>query len=142
MTPKDPFSFSGGWADRLLSTGKVAASAAHLATRRLLGREGEQDGAIGEALAAELDRMKGMAMKVGQILSYFDGVLPEETHAALRVLQRGVTTLPPERVAGLVARGAGRRTRRALRPLRSRAGGGRLDRPGAPGRASRGCRWP
>lgn len=85
----------------------MAASAAHLATRRLLGREGEEDGAIGETLAAELDRMKGMAMKVGQILSYFDGVLPEETHAALRVLQRGVTTLPYERVARLVEEALG-----------------------------------
>ncbi len=85
----------------------MAASAAHLATRRLLGREGDEDGAIGEALAAELDRMKGMAMKVGQILSYFDGVLPEETHAALRVLQRGVTTLPYDRVAELVGEALG-----------------------------------
>jgi predicted unusual protein kinase regulating ubiquinone biosynthesis (AarF/ABC1/UbiB family) len=85
----------------------VAASAAHLATRRLLGWEGEEDGAIGEALAAELDHMKGMAMKVGQILSYFDGVLPEETHAALRVLQRGVTTLPWDRVVEVVREALG-----------------------------------
>lgn len=107
LSPKEPLSFSDGWASRILGTGKVAASAAHLAARRLLGREGEKDGVIGEALAAELDRMKGMAMKVGQILSYFDGVLPEETHAALRVLQRGVTTLPPERVAQAVREALG-----------------------------------
>ena len=94
--------FTGGWADRLLATGRVAASAAHLAARQALGRTGPTDGAIGEALAAELDRMKGMAMKVGQILSYFDGVLPEETHAALRVLQQGVTTLPYGKVVELV----------------------------------------
>lgn len=107
MSPKEPFSFTGGWADRLFSTGKVAANAAHLAARRLLGQEGDEDGAIGEALAAELDRMKGMAMKVGQILSYFDGVLPEETHAALRVLQQGVTTLPPDRVEALIREALG-----------------------------------
>lgn len=109
MSPKDPLPFGGGWADRLLSTGRVAASAAHLAARRLMGREGEADGSIGEALAAELDHMKGMAMKVGQILSYFDGVLPEETHAALRVLQQGVTAMPPDRVVRVVrdALGAG-----------------------------------
>ena len=112
MSPKDALPFGGGWADRLLSTGKVAASAAHLAARRLLGREGEADGAIGEALAAELDHMKGMAMKVGQILSYFDGVLPDETHAALRVLQQGVTAMPYERVVKVVrdALGAGPET--------------------------------
>jgi predicted unusual protein kinase regulating ubiquinone biosynthesis (AarF/ABC1/UbiB family) len=47
------------------------------------------DQVIGEKLAAELDEMKGMAMKLGQIISYFDGILPESTHAALRSLQRG-----------------------------------------------------
>jgi predicted unusual protein kinase regulating ubiquinone biosynthesis (AarF/ABC1/UbiB family) len=77
-----------------------------------LGREGEADGDIGEALAAELDHMKGMAMKVGQILSYFDGVLPDETHAALRVLQQGITAMPYERVVKVVrdALGAGPET--------------------------------
>lgn len=99
--------FTGGWADRLLATGRVAASAAHLAARQVLGQTGPADGAIGEALAAELDRMKGMAMKVGQIMSYFDGVLPEETHAALRVLQQGVTTLPYEKVVALVEQALG-----------------------------------
>lgn len=78
------------WGQRLLSKGKIAASAARLATRRLMGSEGETDGLIGEALAKEMDKMKGMAMKVGQILSYFDGVLPDEVHTALRGLQKGV----------------------------------------------------
>ena len=105
MSDREPFPFSGGWVDRVLATGKVGFSAAHLAARRVLGMEGEADGAIGEALAAELDRMKGMAMKVGQILSYFDGVLPEETHAALRMLQQGATSMPWDKVAGVI-RGA------------------------------------
>ena len=42
--------------------------------RRLLRRaEGVADGQLGAAIAKEMDEMKGMAMKVGQILSYFDG---------------------------------------------------------------------
>ena len=60
-----------------------------LAARGLVGAKGETDARIGEAMAQELDQMKGMAMKVGQILSYFDGVLPPETHAALQKLQQG-----------------------------------------------------
>jgi predicted unusual protein kinase regulating ubiquinone biosynthesis (AarF/ABC1/UbiB family) len=78
-----------GWAQRALSTTRLAASAAQLATRRLVGASGETDFSIGIDLAAELDAMKGMAMKVGQILSYMDGILPEETHRALRTLQTG-----------------------------------------------------
>ena len=99
MTDKRSPLVGEGWAERLLSTGRVAASGARLAARQILRREGPVDGLIGESLAAELDRMKGMAMKVGQILSYFEGILPEETHEALRVLQQGVTSMPYERVA-------------------------------------------
>jgi predicted unusual protein kinase regulating ubiquinone biosynthesis (AarF/ABC1/UbiB family) len=78
-----------GLGGRLWATGKIAASAAHLAARRLVGARGDQDAKIGDVLARELDHMKGMAMKVGQILSYFDGIMPPETHAALRRLQQG-----------------------------------------------------
>src|SRR5436190_253671 len=88
-----------GLARRLLSTGKIATSAARLAARRLVGAEGPTDGAIGAALARELDQMKGMAMKVGQIVSYFDGILPEEAHEALRTLQRGARPVVFERMA-------------------------------------------
>ncbi len=77
------------WGQRALSTGRIAASAVRLAGRRLVGAEGDADRLLGERLARELDGMKGLAMKVGQILSYFDGVLPAETHEALRKLQKG-----------------------------------------------------
>jgi predicted unusual protein kinase regulating ubiquinone biosynthesis (AarF/ABC1/UbiB family) len=50
--------------------------------------------ALTEQLAEELDRMKGMAMKVGQILSYFDGVLPAPVHRALTGLQQGALAVP------------------------------------------------
>lgn len=75
---------------RALATGKVAANALRLASRRVLGRDDSAAyAAIGASLAHELDGMKGLAMKVGQILSYLDGVLPPEAHTALRALQRG-----------------------------------------------------
>jgi predicted unusual protein kinase regulating ubiquinone biosynthesis (AarF/ABC1/UbiB family) len=80
------------FAGRVLATGKVAASALRLASRRALSADdGSVYAVIGENIARELDGMKGMAMKVGQILSYLDGTLPPETHAALRVLQKGAT---------------------------------------------------
>lgn len=92
-----------GWLSRLRSTGRLAGAAARLGTRRILGREeGEQDARLGEALADELDRMKGMAMKAGQVLSYFEGVLPPGTHRALQGLQLGVTRMAPDRVAAVV----------------------------------------
>lgn len=98
MSEKDSLLIGASGAKRALATGRVAGSGFRLAARRLFKREGPVDGLIGQALADELDRMKGMAMKVGQILSYFEGILSEETHSALRVLQQGVTTLPYERV--------------------------------------------
>lgn len=89
--PKDPLAaITHGWGRRALSTGKVAASALRLAGRKLVGRDdAETDGALGEAMVRELDAMKGLAMKIGQIISYFDGILPPATHAALRALQTG-----------------------------------------------------
>jgi predicted unusual protein kinase regulating ubiquinone biosynthesis (AarF/ABC1/UbiB family) len=78
------------WIGRALATGKITKDALHLATRGVLKRTaGETDAVIGEDLARELDKMKGIAMKVGQILSYFEGALPSPTHDALRTLQRG-----------------------------------------------------
>jgi predicted unusual protein kinase regulating ubiquinone biosynthesis (AarF/ABC1/UbiB family) len=100
-----------GWGRRLLSTGRIAASATRLAARRLVGAEGEADARIGEALAHELDGMKGMAMKVGQILSYLpgmDGVLPAAAQDALRKLQQGVRPVAFPRMAEVVTDAFGR----------------------------------
>jgi predicted unusual protein kinase regulating ubiquinone biosynthesis (AarF/ABC1/UbiB family) len=87
-----------GWGKRLAATARVAGQAARLAVKRA-----DRDGAIGDALARELDQMKGVAMKVGQILSYFDGVLPAETHAALRRLQRGAAPVKLEVMLQVIA---------------------------------------
>ncbi len=98
---------------RLWSTGKVASSAARLAARRVVGLSGEAgtavDARLGEALARELDSMKGMAMKVGQILSYFDGVLPDSTLGALRGLQHGATAVAWDALREVLEQGLGGR---------------------------------
>ena len=92
-----------GWGKRLWSTSKVAGNALRLAARGVRGaKPSETDNAIGESLARELDSMKGLAMKVGQILSYFDGVLPEGTHAALRPLQQGARAVAFDTMGAVV----------------------------------------
>lgn len=79
-----------GWGSRALATGKIASSVARIAGRRLIGRDDDDTNrAIGAKLAHELDGMTGLAMKVGQILSYFDGALPAGMDEALRELQQG-----------------------------------------------------
>ncbi|MDH5672627.1 MAG: AarF/ABC1/UbiB kinase family protein [Myxococcales bacterium] len=95
-----------GWAQRVVSTGRVAGSAATLAARQLAGL-GDREGVLGERMARELDQMKGVAMKVGQILSYLDGVLPDETHQALRALQCGAEPAAYEVIAGVVEQAFG-----------------------------------
>ncbi|MEZ4228103.1 MAG: AarF/UbiB family protein, partial [Polyangiaceae bacterium] len=90
-----------GWG-RLLSTGKVASSAARLASTRLLGAAPGKQQQLGALLASELDQMKGMAMKVGQILSYMDGALPEDAQVALRELQGGTRAVRFEVMRGAV----------------------------------------
>jgi predicted unusual protein kinase regulating ubiquinone biosynthesis (AarF/ABC1/UbiB family) len=92
------------WGERSLSLGKVAAGAARIAGRRVFGaEEGLADAELGASMARELDGMKGLSMKVGQILSYMDGVLPEPTQAALRHLQRGSRPVAFEVIEAAIA---------------------------------------
>ncbi|MEL6346938.1 MAG: AarF/ABC1/UbiB kinase family protein [Myxococcota bacterium] len=68
---------------------RIVGATASAGVRRILRTDVGDDARFGEALVAELDQLKGMAMKVGQILSYLDGILPDETQRALSVLQQG-----------------------------------------------------
>jgi predicted unusual protein kinase regulating ubiquinone biosynthesis (AarF/ABC1/UbiB family) len=54
-------------------------------------------------VASSLGELKGLAMKVGQILSYIDVALPEELRAALSVLQTHSPPMPTERVRGILS---------------------------------------
>ena len=65
---------------------RTASAALRTGTSALLGG-GELDARTAERLALSLGELKGIAMKVGQILSYLDTPLPEETRRVLAVLQ-------------------------------------------------------
>lgn len=68
----------------------VAWNAGRLAGRRVLRRQvGERDLALGDALTGQLDQMKGLAMKLGQIVSYLDVPLPDAVQDQLARLQTG-----------------------------------------------------
>lgn len=87
----------------------VAWTAGRLAGRRLLRREvGATDLALGEQLTAQLDRMKGLAMKVGQIVSYMDVPLPPAVQQELARLQTGEHGMPPARVREVIETAFGR----------------------------------
>jgi predicted unusual protein kinase regulating ubiquinone biosynthesis (AarF/ABC1/UbiB family) len=89
--------------DRRPSKLGVAWTAGRLAGRRLLGlRAGERDLELGELLTGQLDRMKGLAMKVGQIVSYLDVPLPEPVQEQLARLQTGQHGMPPAQVREVI----------------------------------------
>lgn len=95
--------------DRKLSKLGVAWTAGRLAGRRLLGmRAGERDLELGELLTGQLDQMKGLAMKVGQIVSYLDVPLPEPVQEQLARLQTGQRGMPAERVREVIEAALGR----------------------------------
>ena len=70
---------------RLFDTGR---SAVGLARTMLGSRDGEVDVAGLMKLTRRLGELKGLGMKVGQILSFIDPSMPPETRALLAVLQR------------------------------------------------------
>ncbi|MCA9567081.1 MAG: AarF/ABC1/UbiB kinase family protein [Myxococcales bacterium] len=73
------------WGGRTLASGKVAATLGKSAVKQALGHA--DDGALGLELLDQLDRMKGLALKVGQMASYLEGALPPESARALEKLQ-------------------------------------------------------
>ena len=54
------------------------------------------------ALVASVGQLKGVAMKMGQIMSYIDVALPDELRAALEVLQTHSPPMPWERVQEII----------------------------------------
>jgi predicted unusual protein kinase regulating ubiquinone biosynthesis (AarF/ABC1/UbiB family) len=72
------------------------------AERRAAGDEPSLEFEAMAKVVGSLGALKGVAMKVGQIMSYVDVALPEELRAALSVLQTHSSPMPPERVRGLL----------------------------------------
>src|SRR5437763_7853948 len=93
------------------------------ALRRRIGRRREPDVEAEAAVVASLGRLKGVAMKMGQLLGYIDLGLPAGLRAALSVLHTHAQPLPLDRLRPVVEADlgdAGRLLARAMhdRPLR------------------------
>ena len=75
------------WLGRTAGTGRMAASVGKAAVKRAISTGVDAD--LGTELVSQMDTMKGLAMKVGQMASYLEGTLPPEAQERLRALQRG-----------------------------------------------------
>jgi predicted unusual protein kinase regulating ubiquinone biosynthesis (AarF/ABC1/UbiB family) len=82
----------------------------------LLSGEGV-DVATVERLVRSFGELKGVAMKMGQILSYIDDALPEETRALLGVLRTWSQPTPFEQVEQIVREDLGDRSTELLQDL-------------------------
>ncbi len=76
---------------------RVGWTVGKLAARRLLkAKVGDRDIALGDALTEQLDQMKGLSMKLGQIVSYMDVPLPDVVQQRMARLQMGVRGMSEE----------------------------------------------
>jgi predicted unusual protein kinase regulating ubiquinone biosynthesis (AarF/ABC1/UbiB family) len=87
---------------------RTASAALRSGTSALLGG-GKLDARTAERLALSLGELKGIAMKVGQILSYLDTPLPEETRRVLAVLQVKSQPTPFEKIEQIIREDFGTR---------------------------------
>lgn len=90
-----------GFFERARRLSRVGGGLVRGGAKSLLKRQGAGE-ELGEQLFEELDQMKGMAMKVGQILSYMEVGLPSATRDRLVQLQQGAQGLPFEQVQQLL----------------------------------------
>ena len=122
----------------------LAAGAASAAIRRAVAGPSEGEGssvlatdANVERLAETLCRLRGAALKVGQMLSFNDAdVLPPAMRVAMERVRDGADWMPQRRLRH-AAGGARRRVEAAAAFVRGGAGGGGLDWTGAPRRLPR-----
>ena len=84
-----------------------------------------------EDIAKELGEMKGVLMKVGQLVSFIVEALPDEAQAALASLQADAAPMAPSLAADVVPRGARRRARPRVPGLGGPPGRVGQHRPGA-----------
>ncbi len=94
---------TASWAGRTWGAGKMAASLGKAAAKKVVvASTGADDDALGEALTENLDAMKGLAMKVGQMVSYLDGALPPDAQRVLERLQQSSQPMEWERIAPVI----------------------------------------
>jgi predicted unusual protein kinase regulating ubiquinone biosynthesis (AarF/ABC1/UbiB family) len=112
---------TGGTLDKL-STGRLGRAAklgklAWAGGRAVLGDKvrsamGGNTTGSGQALATEMlqtfSEMRGISMKLGQMLSYLDDGLPPEAQRVLAVLQRDVQPMPWPKMQPVLEEGLGR----------------------------------
>jgi len=98
-----------------LAAGELAAGAAAEGLRRFArGEAGDLGSALFSApnarrLAARLGRLRGAAMKIGQLVSLQgEDVLPPEFAQALAVLRAQATPMPPQQLRGVLGREYGK----------------------------------
>ncbi len=87
---------------RLLGTGGVLARGGFATLRRVLRRGREPSVAELAALVGGLARLKGVSMKVGQMLSYIDLALPAALRDALAALQTHAPPMPTAEVRDII----------------------------------------
>lgn len=116
-------------ARRLFRTAGAALRTGRLAFARRRGGAAGDDADDPQTLeavwriAASLGDLKGVAMKVGQVMSYIDVALPDEVRRALSALQTAAPPMPPEQVRAVLegelgaARGAALFERMEPRPI-------------------------
>lgn len=91
-------------------TGVMARTGSALAVdrvRRMVGANGDASSAArrltAQQLASSLGEMKGLAMKIGQMMSYVDRSVPPEYRKVLALLQTQSQPTPPARVRSILA---------------------------------------
>ena len=89
------------------------------------------DAPRGERLRQALERLGPIFVKFGQVLSTRRDLLPLDVADELARLQDRVPPFPAAQARALVEKAFGKPIGRDLRQLRRRAGGQRVDRPGA-----------
>ena len=102
---------------RLFNTGR---SALGLAATVLRGKNGAVDLEAIRALTTRLANLRGLGMKLGQIISFIDPSLPPEAQALLAVLQRQAPASDPEAVRRTLREAFGSRAELMLAAMEPR----------------------
>lgn len=113
-----------GRVGRAAKLSRLALSAGkHAIGQRFRGEEGRSTSGVG--LAAEMletfSELRGVTMKLGQMLSYLDDALPPEARRVLTVLQRDVAPMPWEKMAEVFEASLGKKPEEVFETIETTA---------------------